>query len=1064
MFEPVPKEFNVPEIEKNVLEFWQANDIEQRYLDRNRNAEVRFSFLDGPITANGPMGVHHAWGRTYKDLWQRYHTMLGKRQRYQNGFDCQGLWVEVTVERQLGFKSKRDIEEYGVAEFVRKCKQDVLRWADLMIGQSRRLGYFMDWDHSYFTMSDENNYTIWHFLKTCHERGLLYRGTDVMPWCTRCGTGLSETEVAEGYQDLTHRSVFVKFPLLDGAISGESAWSTSDPVSLLVWTTTPWTLTSNVAVAVNPALPYLLVKHKGERYIVQADTATRTLGKEFEVVSEFSGADMLGWHYRGPFDELSAAEGAEHVVIPWQDVSEAEGTGLVHIAPGCGKEDFALGKQFGLKVIAPLGGDGRYGDGFGGFTGLDVHEVAELVIENLRDKALLLRPQAYTHRYPTCWRCGTELVFRLVDEWFISMDPLREPMADVVRSIRWLPPYGLERELDWLSNMDDWMISKKRYWGLALPFWICPSGHLHVVGSREELAERAIDGLDRLESPHRPWIDEVKIACPECGQVAERILDVGNPWLDAGIVPFSTLGYRTDPGEWRKWFPADFITESFPGQFRNWFYSLLAMGTVLEDAASMNTVLGFALVRDETGREMHKSWGNLIPFDEAADRSGADMMRWLFARHNPETNVNFGWESLDEVKRRLLVLWNTYSFFVTYANVDGWTPEADAPSVEARPQLDRWILSRLHALILDVRIGLEDFDAAGPSQDLEKFIEELSTWYVRRSRRRFWKSENDSDKSAAYATLYECLVTLTRLIAPFMPFISESLYQNLVAGVNATEQVSVHLTDFPTADSSRIDHELLAAMKAAQQVVALGRAARERANVKVRQPLARIFVKTPSEAQTDVVRTVESIILDELNVKQLEFAGSEDAFVSYSVRPNLPALGPRFGKQVPAIRTALELIAPTDVVRAIESGDDVVLMVEGQQIVLGPSDVLVSAVQREGYAAMAGDGYLVALDTELTPALFAERLAREVIRRVNDWRKAAGLNIDDRIRVRYHATEELNDAIALHREYIMGETLSVTFEAGDLMGRGFDASDTFAGQTVRIELESVSSVAVESAP
>jgi isoleucyl-tRNA synthetase len=1062
MFEPVPKEFNVPEIEKSVLHFWESNEIEKRYLERNKDADERFSFLDGPITANGPMGVHHAWGRTYKDLWQRYNTMLGKRQRYQNGFDCQGLWVEVTVERQLGFKSKRDIEEYGVAEFVRKCKEDVLRWAGLMTSQSRRLGYFMDWDHSYYTMSDENNYTIWHFLKTCHERGLLYRGTDVMPWCTRCGTGLSETEVAEGYQDLTHRSVYVKFPVLDYVIP-TNGQATDEPVFLLVWTTTPWTLTSNVAVAVNPKLQYVLLRRFGEQFIVQKDTVVRTLGKEFELGAEFTGADMLGWRYEGAFDELPAVEGVEHVVIPWDEVSEAEGTGLVHIAPGCGKEDFALGKQFGLKVIAPLDGAGRYRDGFGALTGRDVHEVAETVIESLRAKSLLFKPQSYTHRYPTCWRCGTELVFRLVDEWFISMDPLREPMMDVVRSIRWLPPYGLERELDWLRNMDDWMISKKRYWGLALPFWLCPSGHLHVVGSRDELFERALNGLDHLESPHRPWVDEVKIACPECGQVAERIADVGNPWLDAGIVPFSTLGYRTDPDWWRQWFPADFITESFPGQFRNWFYSLLAMGTVLENAAPMETVLGFALVRDESGREMHKSWGNLIPFDEAADRAGADMMRWLFARNSPETNVNFGWESLDEVKRRLLVLWNTYSFFVTYANVDGWTPEAAAPAVAGRPQLDRWILSRLNALIFDVRKGLDAYDAAGPARDIEQFIEEVSTWYVRRSRRRFWKSENDSDKSAAYATLYECLVTLSRLVAPFMPFVSESFYQNLVARPGRREAASVHLTDFPVADESLIDSELLNAMQAAQQVVGLGRAARERANVKIRQPLARMYVKTPSAAVSDVIRTVESIILDELNVKRLEFATSEDDFVSYTVRPNLPALGPRFGKQVPMIRTALEQLDPAEVVRAIESGQVITLDVNGDEVVLGPTDVLTSAVRREGYAAMGGDGYLVALDTELTRDLFAERLAREVIRRINDWRKAAGLNIDDRIAVRYEASPDLREAMELHRNYIMGETLTVKFDAGDLTGRGFSASDSFAGQTVRVELEGASDAAARSA-
>ncbi|HEX6508874.1 MAG TPA: DUF5915 domain-containing protein, partial [Chloroflexota bacterium] len=737
------------------------------------------------------------------------------------------------------------------------------------------------------------------------------------------------------------------------------------------------------------------------------------------------------------------------------EVSEDEGTGIVHIAPGCGKEDFALGKEFGLKVVAPLDQSGVYGPGFGPFTGRDVHEVSDLVVDALRSKDLLVRAHAYTHRYPTCWRCGTELVFRLVDEWFISMDPLREPMMDVVRTVRWLPPYGLDRELDWLRNMDDWMISKKRYWGLALPFWICPNDHLHVIGSKAELLERALGGLEHLESPHRPWVDEIDIECPQCGEIAHRIPDVGNPWLDAGIVPFSTLHYLEDSDWWRQWFPADFITESFPGQFRNWFYSLLAMSTVLENQAPMKTVLGYALVRDQQGREMHKSWGNLIPFDEAADRAGADIMRWLFVRHNPETNLNFGWESLDEVKRRLLVLWNTYSFFVMYANVDGWTPSGAVPDPATRPQLDRWILARLNSLILDVRRGLDTFDAAGPARALDEFMEELSTWYVRRSRRRFWKSENDADKAAAYATLHESLTTLARLMAPFMPFLAETLYQNLVRRHDVAAPVSVHLTDFPTADLDAIDRELLESMQAAQRVVSLGRAARERANVKVRQPLARMYVKTPSDAESRVVSRVEAVILEELNVKILEFASSEDEFLSYSVRPNLPLLGPRFGRDLPRIRAALESLDPAAVVRSVERGEGITLHLDGSELQLAPDDVLTSATQRAGFAAMADDGYLVALDTQPTPELLYEGLAREAIRRVNDWRKAAGLNVDDRITVRYQATPELAAAIDTHKPYIMGETLSTRFELGEPVGRGFDASATFSEQTLRVEIERI---------
>ncbi len=1042
MFRSVAKNFNLPELENEILEFWRENDIEQKYLERNAKSDERFSFLDGPITANGPMAVHHAWGRTYKDLWQRYNTMLGKRQRYQNGFDCQGLWVEVTVERQLGFTSKLDIEEFGIAEFVRLCEQDVLRWADLQTRQSKRLGYFMDWDHSYFTMSDENNYTIWHFLKTCHERDLLYQGTDVMPWCTRCGTGLSETEMAEGYQDLTHRSVYVRFALCERPNE-----------YLLVWTTTPWTLTSNVAVAVNPELPYVKVRQSDSIYYL-AKGAVASLQGEYRVLDEMLGSALLNWQYRGPFDELPAADGAEHLVIPWADVSEEEGTGLVHIAPGCGKEDFALGKQFGLKVIAPLDQFGMYGEGFGWLTGRDVHEVADDIVTNLREKSVLYHAHQYTHRYPTCWRCGTQLIFRLVDEWFISMGPLRDPMMDVVRSIRWIPPYGLDRELDWLRNMDDWMISKKRYWGLALPFWICPNKHLQVIGGKEELFERGLSGVEQLESPHRPWVDEVTIACPECGEVAHRIQDVGNPWLDAGIVPFSTImGYTSDREAWKTWFPANFITESFPGQFRNWFYSLLAMSTVLEDTAPFETVLGYALLRDQQGREMHKSWGNAIPFDDAADRAGAEVMRWLFAQHTPDANLNFGWDTLDVVKRQLLTLWNTYRFFVTYANLDGWHPGRTAPPLADRPQVDRWIVSRLNQLVSEVRTGLDAFNAQGPARAIDAFIEDMSTWYIRRSRRRFWRAGNDVDKEAAYSTLYHCLTVLTQLLAPFMPFIAEAMYQNLVAGYSPDAALSVHLTSYPSADTENVDGHLLGAMEAAQRVVALGRAARDRASLKVRQPLARIFVRTPGARSTREVEAVRDVILEELNVKELEFVGAAAEFVVYTIRPNLPALGPRYGKRLPEIRQALAARDALEVVETVEKGEDLVLPLDGATVTLHPDDILISAEQRENFAAVAADGYLVALDTQLTGELINEGLARDVIRIINNGRKEAGFNVEDRVAIRYEASAGLRAAIEEHQVYIQQETLAVSLEHGLAESTLSPLEAAFDGEWIRFQLE-----------
>ncbi|MGI8968497.1 MAG: DUF5915 domain-containing protein, partial [Chloroflexota bacterium] len=603
--------------------------------------------------------------------------------------------------------------------------------------------------------------------------------------------------------------------------------------------------------------------------------------------------------------------------------------------------------------------------------------------------------------------------------------------------------------------MDDWMISKRRYWGLALPFWICPNEHLQVIGGKEELFDRATSGLETLESPHRPWIDEVRMPCPECGEEATRIPDVGNPWLDAGIVPFSTLHYDSDPAYWRDWFPAQLITKSFPGQSRNWFYSMLAMSTVLVDRNPFETVLGYALARDQSGREMHKSWGNLIPFDEAADRSGADVMRWLFCLHNPEANLNFGWESLDEVKRRLLVLWNTYSFFVTYANVDGWKVDDEAPPIEERALLDRWILARLHEVTTTVRACLNQYDSMNAARAIERFIEDLSTWYVRLSRRRFWKAENDADKVGAYATLYGCLTGLAELLAPFMPFVAEELYGNLVAGQIAGASPSVHLTDYPVADISLVENDLLIAMGAAQQVVSLGRAARDRANLNVRQPLARISLKTPDQAAARAVERVRAIILQELNVKELVLVGPEEEFAEYSIRPNLPVLGPRFGKQIPQVRQALAELDPRAVAAAAARGHTITLALNGSMVELEPSDILVEAREREGFAAMAENGYLVALETRLTPVLVREGLARSVVRHVNNCRREAGFQVEDRITTRYEASPELAAAIEAHAGYIRAETLTAELIPGRPTGEGFPCQARINDEQLGIELRRV---------
>ncbi|MDP9372509.1 MAG: isoleucine--tRNA ligase [Chloroflexota bacterium] len=1062
LFEEVPNKVDFPAQERATLRRWADEDTVEQYLRRNDGAPRRFSFLDGPITANGPMGVHHAWGRTYKDVFQRYHNMLGEEQRFQNGFDCQGLWIEVGVEKELGLKSKRDIEGYGIAAFVEKCKERVWKYADLQTKASQRLGYWMDWDNSYYTMSDENNYTIWHFLKVCHERGWIYKGHDVMPWCPRCATGMSEHEiVTEGYEERTHTSVYVRLPLTTPGREGES---------LLVWTTTPWTLTSNVAAAVHPDLVYLKVRQGDRVLYVAQGAAAEALQGPYETLGELPGRDLLGLEYRGPFDELPAEAGVRHQVIAWDDVNAEEGTGIVHIAPGCGKEDFALSKEYDLAVVAPLDEFGVYVDGFDWLTGQYVGDVPLAIVEDLERKGVLHRVESYTHRYPTCWRCGTDLVFRLVDEWFIAMDELRRPMMEVVNEIRWLPAFGRERELDWLRNMDDWMISKKRYWGLALPIYECAEcGGFEVIGSETELQERAVAGWEEFagHTPHRPWVDAVKIACAKCGATVSRIPDVGNVWLDAGIVPFSTLNYRHDRRYWERWFPADFITESFPGQFRNWFYSLLAQSTALVDRPPFKTVLGYGLLRDETGREMHKSWGNAIEFEEGAETMGVDVMRWLYMAGNPAVNLNFGYGLGDEVRRRfILPLWNSYSFWVTYARIDGFDPRESRPPVAERAPLDRWILARLNETTCLMRERLDDYDAQGATRAAEAFVtDDLSNWYIRRSRARFWGGEDTADKRGAHATLYETLVTLAKLLAPIIPFVTEEIYQNLVRGLaenGAGAPESVHLCDYPAYDPALADEVLMRDMAAMIRVVELGRAARTAAELRVRQPLARILVHTPGGGEFAALGRLRDQILDELNVKEVVPMARPEEYIEYEIRPNLPLIGRKYGKRVPAIRAALAALSPDEagaVARDAAAGRGVTLTPAdgGEPVTLAPEELLVDTRQRGGFAVAEEGGYVVALDTTLTPELRREGLARDFVRFVQEARKEAGLRIEDQIRLTYEAPagSEAAAAGAGFADFIAGETLARELTPGAPEAGAYEGRFALGGEEVRIGIARV---------
>ncbi|MDE2687517.1 MAG: isoleucine--tRNA ligase [Chloroflexota bacterium] len=1046
MFNPVDTKTDFAAMERDILDWWERNDIPTKYMQRNSGADKIHSFIDGPITANNPMGVHHAWGRSYKDIFLRFRAMQGYDQRYQNGFDGQGLWIEVEVEKELGFKSKRDIEAFGVGKFVDMCKQRVDRFADIISQQSIRLGYWMDWDDSYHTKSDENNYTIWHFLKTCHQKGWLYEGRDVMPWCPRCGTGLSEHEiVTEGYKEIVHPGLFVKFPLInvpspsmgEGQDGGEESKE-----SLLVWTTTPWTLTANAAAAVHPEKTYIKVRQGDDTLYLIKERASVLKG-DYEVLGELPASELVGARYRAPFAELPVQEGVEHRVVAWDEVSESEGTGIVHIAPGAGKEDFELGNENGIPAIAPLDEYGDFVDGFDWLTGRNVYDTNDDIYDSLKSKGVFYNLERYSHRYPVCWRCDSELVFRLVDEWFISMgekhdkpreeltgaekaDSLRYQIMDVVDDIRWVPEFGYARELDWLRNMDDWMISKKRYYGLALPIYKCAEcGWFDVIGSETELQCRAVEGWDEFagNSPHRPWVDSVKIRCDKCGATVSRIEDVGNAWLDAGIVSFSTIQYRHDQEYWRKWFPADWISESFPGQFRNWFYSLLTMSTVLENTAPFKSVFSYALMRDDKGEEMHKSKGNAIWFEDAAERMGVDAMRWVFLRQNPALNINFGFRSADEVRRRFIIpLWNVYSFFVTYANIDRYDATATPPPISERAELDRWILSELNQLVREVTDAFENFDPDRAARHVEGFVEYLSNWYVRRSRRRFWKAgilaENaDADKHGAYATLYECLLTLIKLIAPVTPFMTEQMYGNLT---NGQSKESVHLDDFPVADESLIDQRLSDATRLAMRLSSMGRAARSKAGLKVRQPLEHALVRLRSTDEVALLSQVAPQVQDELNVKQIEPVTDEGDVLEYKVQPNLRLLGPKYGAKLRNIVAALNEANPAEIHGQVRSGNPVAV----NGVVLEPDEVLVETLDKDGYAVTNEGGYTVAVSTEVSDALKLEGDARELVHGIQNMRRSADFDIADHIVTYYESSPELHAVIAAHGDYIRQETLS----------------------------------------
>ncbi len=1126
MFQPFEGTPNYPELERSVLQLWDEQGTFDKLRAQTANGEP-WRFQDGPITANNPMGVHHAWGRTYKDIFQRFYAMNGRKLRWQNGFDCQGLWVEVEVEKALGFKGKPDILAFGMENFSRACRERVEKFADVIIGQSKRLGLWMDWERSYYTFDDSNIEHIWLFLKKCHEEGWLAQDYRVMPWCPRCETSLSQHESADSYKDITHKSVFVKFPIkINANVPGR--WKNLlQGAFFAVWTTTPWTLTANTAIAINPELDYVLTEDvDGVRLVRSAGCGwvekgtpsyiTPTGGFDNDnwsadepfafhtvLTNSFKGQVLLDLElgYEGPFDDLSVQNNIQRRLVAWDEVSANEGTGIVHIAPGCGAEDFELGKRDQLGFIVPVNHAARFVHGTGVLEGLHALDDVDTVIEELTKRGRFYKQLRYKHSYPHCWRCSHELIFNAVQEWFIKADagerPARERLRTAAKTVEWIPDYAGKNMDAWLQNMGDWCISRKRFWGLPLPFYLDrETGEVEVIGSRAELRERAVDPamVDALPELHRPWIDSIEIRSRDGLRVLERVPEVGDAWLDAGIVPFSTVGYNgaadlrmlNDDTSQEKtrdfervlqqvnarayvessqeydedfdaeidsmlgllrpanapkanapnWQPADFITE-MREQVRLWFFSMLFMSVALEDRAPYKTAMVYETMLDQDGERISKTKKNGVPYDEAVETVGADPMRWTFCSNPLNKDIRFGYAPIHESARKLLTLWNVYGFFVNYANLD----KPELASVRARHAspvqhaniLDRWILARLQTLIADVTSAIEGVRPSDVTRSVEEFVDELSNWYVRRSRRRFWKKNEaeggDDDKLSAYQTLHRVLVTLTQLIAPVIPFTAETMYQNLKSPLNDAPE-SVHLCSWPQVDESLKNDELIREVEGVLQCVSLGHAARKESGVKVRQPLSRVLIQAPSnEARTWITNWRETI-LDELNVKEIELLDDAGALVEYSLKANLPKLGKKLGKQMGAARQAFEGASLEDARRigeAAKNGESFTLRIGDEEMTFAPDEVLVQTHQKGGYSFAQDNGWAVALDTTLNEDLIEEGLARDFVRAIQQARKDSGLEISDRIAI---LLVEPSNESAMPRvfenwgDYIQSETLA----------------------------------------
>ena len=1009
-------------MEQKILGFWSSNDCFEKLRAKNADGPL-FRFIDGPITANNPMGVHHAWGRTLKDVALRYKAMHGFYANWQNGFDSQGLWVEVEVERELGFQSKHDILDYGVDKFVLACKERVRRFSDVITRQSVRLGQWMDWPNSYFTHTDLNIEGIWHFLKKCNKSGWIYQSHRPLAWCPRCGTSLSEHEMAGSHVDVIHKAVYLALPVL-----GQDS-------RILVWTTTPWTLPGNVALAVNPKLIYCEVQVPDwpAHLIIGKAVVDQVAGKGHTIVREFSGAELVGLQYETFFPALPVQREIDHRIVAWDAVEATEGTGVVHIAPGGGPEDFDLAKMTGLPILASIDESGHFLPGFEPFSGVSTDDARDQILDGLKAQGKLFRVHDFEHSYPVCWRCKTETVFRLVDEWFIRSDEVRPRLLAAVQDVTWQPEHIRKLMEDWLHNMGDWNISRKRFYGLPLPFYPCAQcGKMTVVGSRAELRELGGPAVDGLPELHRPWIDKITIKCGDCGADVERIPEVGDVWLDAGIVPYSTLGYFDEHDRWQKFYPAEWIVE-MREQVRLWFYSMLFMGVTLHDRAPYEHVTAHESVVSEVGTRFSKT-GYMIHFDEAVETMGADVMRYLFAAAPLSNNVRFGYALGTDVRKRLLTLWNVCSFFQTYAGLDSPDLSDTGQTDGDLPLIDAWLLERTAAFVREVAAGYDAYETPRIVREFESFLDDLSNWYVRINRRRFWKNDDLQSKRSAYRCLYQALTSTCQVMAPIIPFLTEEIWQTTVLPFDASRPISVHLSKWPAPRrpfGEMHDREsLLEDVAFVREIIGAGLRLRAKSQVKVRQPLPRLYVAATS-AQRDSVERWRTIIADELNVKEVAIVDDLGALRLPRLQLDLRTAGPVLKEEAARVRRILDSMAESEMQRAVASvqaAEDLSLPSADRPLPASFFTVDYGEM-RPGIVADSEGGTTVALDATLSEALLLEGLARDIVRHTQILRKDAGLRVDQRIVLGIEsAAEQVRQALVHHGAYIADETLAVQVE------------------------------------